>query len=730
MPARSARSTKVRVKGVLRRDFLRAVVVAATPGSLVGCGDGDPLGIAPEDPDRPAGSPYFPQSVASGDPRPNSVVLWTRVEDESVAGADLPVELEVSIDEAFAELVPLAGGSSLALTARAGSDGALKVRVEELTPGQTYYYRFTYVRGEERFSSRTGRTRTAPEPDADVAVRFAVVSWQDIDAKYFHLLRHAAREDLDLVVHLGDYVYETTTETASGARAVRFREPDAALPLGEGRLAARSLDNYRDLYKAYRSDQDLQRLHELAPFVIVPDDHEFSNDSHGATASYLDGRENEEDFVRRRNADQAWFEYMPFDDTEAPARPLHVEDPFPDDLRLYRSFVFGRHLELVMTDLRRYRPDHLVPENAFPGSVFITQSELAALVGDLPGDAAAYVDIEAAEHAELKSELATLAGEQGFDGGRVAGLVSVPWINGVFTTAGDMPPLDEADASLDRGYAVHQLLKTAEFSMLGARYLVAEAPFRALAAQKLAASGGASEAIMGAGQRAWFLDTLKASTRTWKVWGNEYTLMQRVIDLRTVAFAPPEFQHRVVLTAEDWDGAPNERDALIGELAEVDNVVAFTGDLHALFAGTPHPPGEPEKRLVEFVCGSVSSTTWLTGIQEVIASGEGFPPEAALLAGLVGPLLQSPDTRPNPHIGWLDLQKNGYALVTAAANELTVDLCTMDDGHARTPPPQLSVGVERLVTTVPFRVRAGSRDLEQLIAGEWRVWDRDAQAWQ
>jgi alkaline phosphatase D len=259
---------------------------------------------------------------------------------------------------------------------------------------------------------------------------------------------------------------------------------------------------------------------------------------------------------------------------------------------------------------------------------------------------------------------------------------------------------------------------------------VAEAPFRALAAQKLEASGGASEAIMGARQRAWFLDTLKASTRTWKVWGNEYTLMQRVIDLRTVTLAPPEFQHRVVLTAEDWDGAPNERDALIGELAEVENVVAFTGDLHALFAGTPHPANEPEKRLVEFVCGSISSTTWLTGIQEVIASGEGFPPEAALLAGLVGTLLQSPDTRPNPHIGWLDLKRNGYALVSAAADELSVDLCTMDDGYTRTSPAQLSVDVERLVSVVQFRVRAGTRDLEQLVAGDWRVWDRDAQAWQ
>jgi alkaline phosphatase D len=716
------------VKGVLRRDFLRAVVVAATPGSLIGCGDSESLGT-PRRPTGREGSPHFPQSVASGDPRPNSVVLWTRVEDESLAGVDLSVELEVSLDEAFAELLPLAGGSSLALTALAGSDGALKVRLESLEPGTTYFYRFTYVRGDERFTSRTGRTKTAPDPDADEAVPFAVVACQDFDDKYFYLLRHAAQaEHLAFVLHLGDYVYETTAASEPGGRRVRFRNPDGALDLGDGRLAARSLDNYRDLYKTYRSDRDLQRLHELFPFIVVPDDHEFSNDCHGATANYTDGRENEQDLDRRRNADQAWFEFMPFDDVEPPARALRVEDPFPDDLRLFRSFVFGRHLELVLTDLRRYRPDHLVPENAFPGSVFLPESELSALVGDVPEDAAAYVDIDAEEHAGLREELVELAEGQGFDGARVTGLVSVPWINTVFTSAEQTAPLDEADAAFARGYAYHQLLKTAEFAVLGARYLVAVAPFLALARQKHQASSGASEAIMGAEQRSWFTDTLKASTRTWKVWGNEYTLMKRVIDLRGVTLAPPEFQHRILLTVEDWDGAPNERDALLTELAEVENLAVFTGDLHALFAGTPYPEDDPSARVVEFVFGSVSSTTWLTGIQAVIASGEGFPPEAALLASLVGPLLQNPDKRPNPHIGFLDLQRNGYALATAYAERLEVELVTMDDTRLRTPP--VEGASDPAVVLLQFRVQTGTRELEQRISGEWRTWDRDAMAWQ
>jgi alkaline phosphatase D len=204
--------------------------------------------------------------------------------------------------------------------------------------------------------------------------------------------------------------------------------------------------------------------------------------------------------------------------------------------------------------------------------------------------------------------------------------------------------------------------------------------------------------------------------------------MKRVIDLRGNALAPAEFRSRIILTDEYWDGAPNERDALLGELAEVENVAVFTGDLHALFAVTPYPGDDPSARVVEFVCGSVSSTTWLTGIQQIIASGEGFPPEAALLAGLVGPLLQARDTRPNPHIGFLDLQRNGYALVLPSADQLDVSLVTMDDGHMRTSPAALTT--EPPATLVQFRVRSGTRDLEHFTSGEWRVWDRDAQAWQ
>ncbi|HEY3496716.1 MAG TPA: alkaline phosphatase D family protein [Polyangiaceae bacterium] len=710
------------MNALLRRDFLRTVVAVAGP-VVVGCGDGEAGDTASPE--------YFPQSVASGDPRPSSVVLWTRVVDAEASGSDLLVELEVALDPEFEQRVELGGGLVLAMAAQPASDGALKVRVENLEPATTYYYRFAYSRDGERHVSRTGRTRTAPDPESDAVVRFAVVSCQDYAGHYYHVLRHAASQPLDFFVHLGDYVYETTSDPSfqspTPERDVRFGDPDAAIPRGSG-LAARSLDNYRDLYRTYRSDPDLQRLHELFPMIAVSDDHEFSNDCHGAHATYSEGRENEEDLERRANSDRAWFEFMPVDYAEAPARALDASEAFPEDFRIYRSFVFGKHLELVLTDLRRYRPDHLVPEDAFPGAVFLGEGEAEELLGELPEDAVAYLDVDADENADLREALRAAGAILEFNPERIAGLLSVPWINSVFAATGG-EALDESASDYERGYAYHQLLKTAEFSSQGARYLVSERPFRALARKKLVESDGASERLMGDAQRAWFLETLRSSTRTWKVWGNEYTLMQRVIDLREVTIAPPEFQVRIVLDADDWDGAPNERDQLLAELEDVPGVVAFTGDLHAFFAGTPYAADDEAARIVEFVTGSVSSTTWLHAIERTVENDPTIPPEAALIAQLVGSLLVDDDTRPNPHIGWLDLERNGYAVAAAGPDALEVTLFTIADTDVQKPPAALSQPLDALFRAEEFRVPPGGRELERKILDTWRRWDRNSLKW-
>jgi alkaline phosphatase D len=721
---------------LVRREFLRAVVILTGPRLLAGCG---------EDASAPPSVEYFPQSVASGDPRPTSVVLWTRALDPAHPASDQTLELVVARDAALEEVVELEGAAAYPLVARAADGGCVKVRLEGLSPSTTYYYRFSVTRGGRRYTSRTGRTRTAPDPDADTPVSFAVVSCQDFGGKYYHAFRHLAELELDFVVHLGDYIYESIDDPSfqgsSPERRVKFEAPSEALAfdasagfgapgtVAEPVLAARSLRNYRDLYRTYRTDPDLQRVHERFAMLAIPDDHEFSNDCYGASATYTNDRENEEDVARRRAADQAWFEYMPVDYAEPPASAFDDDAAFPDELCVYRSFVFGRHLELVLSDLRRYRPDHLVPESAFPGAVFMTDREASALLGAVPDDLVATVDIDGDDVQDVRAALLDAAGASGFTPDAITGSLSVPWINRTLVAAGAEAPLDETDGAYGRGYAFHQLLKTAQYSAQGSRYLVAEGAFRAYARKRLAETDGASERLMGDEQRAWFTSTLAASTRTWKVWGNEYGLMRRAIDLTGVTLAPAEFRQRLLLTAEDWDGAPNERDALLSELGDVENLVVVSGDLHAFFAGTPYAADDVKTRVIELIAGSITSATWLASIRQVIAQDPSLPSEVALLAELVGTLLTDADTRANPHIGWLDLESNGYAVLSAGPDELGMTAYTLPATLVTTPPHALSAPLDTLMSATRFRVRAGSRELEQLFDAAWKRWDRDEMRW-
>jgi alkaline phosphatase D len=233
--------------------------------------------------------------------------------------------------------------------------------------------------------------------------------------------------------------------------------------------------------------------------------------------------------------------------------------------------------------------------------------------------------------------------------------------------------------------------------------------------------------VLGAEQRAWFTETLLGSTRTWKVWGNEYALMPRVVDLRPITFAPEELRTRIIVNADDWDGFPNERDALLRELAPVDNLVVFSGDLHAFFAGTPHSAGDPSARVVEFVAGSVSSTPWRAAIERVADLDPTSPPEVVTLARAVEALLVDPDARPNPHIAWLDARSNGYALVRAGPETLDVNLFTLHDSFVKD--PQLTNPFDAHFQTFAFRVQAGSRELEHEVEGAFRRWDMDAMRW-
>ena len=716
-----------------RRRFLELTLVSAGAAlGSVACGSDASAG------DLDA-TQVFPQSLASGDPRPTSVVLWTRVVDSAHADADLELSLELATDAGFTQRVSLDGAASRKLRALAAFDHCVKTRVDGLTPGTEYFYRFSYARDGARATTRIGRTKTAPSEDADVSVRFAVVSCQDFAGKYFHAYRKLATLDVDVIVHLGDYVYETTADPSfqseSAERQVKFGKPEQALSLGSGTgayQAAQSLDNYRDLYRLYRADPDLQAIHERFAMIAIQDDHEFSDDCHGDVSTYQDGRVDETSSARRLAADQAWYEYMPVDLSSAPTQDWDDREAFPDELRYYRNFVFGRHLELVMTDLRRYRPDHLVPEDAFPGAVFLEQAELERVSqGVLPKDAVAYVDIDRYDDGSYQRALAEGASQLGYRGSSISGLISVPFINDALgALALSHPAAIDPDASeLSRGYAYHQLLKSQEFSRIGSRYVLALGPFNALAKARFQASLGASERLMGVEQRAWFLDTLKASTRTFKIWGSEVCLMPRHIDLTPVTLAPATLRQKIGISAEDWDGFPNERAALLSELSKLDNVVIVSGDLHCFFAGTPYANDDPEQRVVEFVTGSLTSTTWLDGLSALVESNPSLPPATKFIAASIPTLLVDAETRPNPHLAWQNLADNGFAVFEADAQRLSAQLLSLPSSAVSTAPAELGVDLASLFVEQNFEVSAGSADLLRHRDGVRERWDVASMSW-
>ena len=336
-----------------RRDFLgfiTVVVAAASVAPVIGCDDGDDPGTTPDmGPMGPGVNDVYPQGLASGDPRPDSVMLWTRVEPE--AAADERVRYEVATDEAFANVV--AGGD---LTAAAANDHSVRLKVTGLSPFTQYYYRFE-ARG---VVSVVGQTKTAPAPDADQPVRFAFASCQDYNGRYYHAWAALAAEPaVDFVVFLGDYIYETANDPrfqdGDGDRVIEI--PDGlVIDADSNAKAALTLADYRAIYKQYKTDADLREAHRLFPFITIWDDHEFADDCWGDHATHFNGAEGEEQNTdRRMAANQAWFEFTAADVTL-------TDQPFPNDLRIYRNLRFGRHMELVLTDLRSYRDDHVIPE--------------------------------------------------------------------------------------------------------------------------------------------------------------------------------------------------------------------------------------------------------------------------------------------------------------------------------------------------------------------------------
>lgn len=301
-----------------RRDFLilsaKGVGAAVISSGLAGCnlleGDSDVR-------------VRFNHGVASGDPTQSAIILWTRVSpDES---ANIKVIWEIATDHRFENII--SNGEMLTNQAR---DYTVKVDAINLESGSKYFYRFK-ANGQ---TSVMGQTKTLPDGVVDSA-KLAVLSCANYPAGYFNVYNLAnTLDDLDAVLHLGDYIYEYPRGGYASANAAELNRE--VLPAGE----LFTLDDYRTRYGQYRSDPDLQTLHGAVPFITVWDDHEVCNDT------YKDGAENHNEGegsfeARKLGALQAYFEWLPI-------RPIAQDN----ELEIYRSFQFGDLLDLHMLDTR------------------------------------------------------------------------------------------------------------------------------------------------------------------------------------------------------------------------------------------------------------------------------------------------------------------------------------------------------------------------------------------
>ncbi|MGV8865522.1 MAG: alkaline phosphatase D family protein [Janthinobacterium svalbardensis] len=688
-----------------RRQFLKLggfITVSVATVGLAACGSTDY-----SDPGVPlaSGSDWkFPQSVASGDPRADSAMLWTRVVPASfdavapaVAGkSDVAVRLIVSASDNTAALgsnTALAGTPIVdaKLPLKADFDNTLRHKVTGLQPGQVYFYQF--IAGDVR--SNVGRFKTAPAATSDVAqLQFAYLTCQDWSINHWGALSHiAANETLDFIVHLGDYIYETVGEAfQSGAvesRHDQLKLPDGTFKSGSaGAKYATTVADYRYLYKKYRTDTRLQAVHERFAFIAVWDDHEFTDDAWQDASTYdgivaTDGSDLHQP-ARRRSANQAWFEYMPADVTfDAAATTFQ-------NIQIYRDFQFGKLMQLVMTDERLYRADHAIAESTINpatgkplgsiGSRYLVPQALfdsvegqkmaaATKAGTDPLAAVGMLGTTQRDWWKSKMKAATstwkLWGNEvsllrmGLNGtDAIATLLALSAMSNVGKAIASTLPLVGGSVPLASAIVAA--------STAGASSGVAQAAAMAIAAAA-ANAGAQGAAAVGAGLSAAQAGITVAAYNS----GSPAAAAQVIAfgwikpDVQTkgaassfvaasgqqAALAP--FFTRFLLNCDQWDGYNSERKNLMAHLKTnaIGNVVALTGDIHSFFAGTVSDDfdaaGGGTPVMVDLVSAGVSSDSFFSYLKS-----------AAGTMGDIGTLVSYPLAIPVTGLGTVNLDVN------------------------------------------------------------------------
>ena len=536
----------------------------------------------------------FPQGVASGDPESTSVLLWTR--RPPVEGHVARLTVQVAEDSSFDRVVATASAP-----VSAASDWTCRILAGGLKPARVYWYRFIDPGG---FSSRTGRTITAPAVDDSRPVRFAFVSCQNANDGAQNAYRRMIFEDekatepdrLGFVLHLGDFIYELVWYPEDRPQGMYDRKIRDLVRYPHGEKIRdfhipTTVDDYRAVYRAYLADPDLQDARARWPFVNMWDNHEFS--WLGWQSLQVFNGETRPAQTRKVAANQAFFEYQParlglqsFNpppvvDTPVTSFDDHGLGQEPNNLvairslRGYRALRWGRHVELIITDQRTY-----CSEDPFG-------------------------------HPDAKR----------------------------LSTA-DFPELTSQDAMeiLDAGrsYANGQPPASIKFGEIEIANFCKDRP---------------PQTILGAEQKAWFLERLRASQATWKIWGNTTATLDMRADPQNLSVGKPwPGAGYASFSLSDWGTAYTERAEIYDFVQhhEISGFATVSGDRHSFWAGLAAKSLPPKPFVpvgVAFVTGSISAP----GLVEAFEYN--FPKDHPLRPLFLG---QGPeDDKPQPTINLL-----------------------------------------------------------------------------
>jgi alkaline phosphatase D len=603
---------------------------------------------------------FFPEAVASGDPESDSVLLWTRRPPKDGQAAE-KLTVEVAEDESFTRVVA---------TAKApiseASDWTCRVLAGGLKPARVYWYRFTDAQGN---GSRVGRTITAPSNDDSRPVRFVFISCQNANQgaqnayrrMIFEDERAAEQDRLGFILHLGDFIYEIVwypEDRPQGMYDRRLRDivryehgekiQDFHIPTVVG--------DYRAIYRNYLHDPDLQDARARWPFVCMWDNHEYSWLGWQGLQKF--GGKNRPAQTRKVAANQAFFEYQP-------ARLFKPSGP----------------------SLDQFDPPRVSDEP-------ITQFDDHGL-GQEPNNLTA---------------IRSLKGYRAMRWGRNVELI----ITDQRTYRSEEPTDMEEAKPLQSNDFPEMMSQTAmEILDAGRTYNDGKPP------STIRSSDGAIEipnawsqrppqTILGAEQKAWFLERLKSSKATWKIWGNTTATLEMRADpqnLPTGITKPWPWTGYANLPCQDWGSAYCERGEIYDFVAEhgISGFVTVAGDRHSFWAGLaakslPPQPFSPVG--IAFVTGSISAPGYVEAMEH------GFPKDHPLRPLYVG---QGPsDTRPqptinlllrhgvrscmeyqqsgdiakaralsnpelSPHVSFVDMGGHGYAVVCATSDALETE---------------------------------------------------------